>query len=616
MARRVQLKDDHSEKRIIRRRIVLSALIILFLLGLVLARLYELQVVGYQHFTTLSDSNRIRIRALPPARGLIIDRNGEVLANNLPSYRLEIIREQVDDLDDTLSRLKQYVDYSEQDLTRFKRASQRRRPFESVPLRLNLNDQEVASLAVNLHEFDGVQINARLTRNYPKGAHAVHALGYVGRIDERDLARVDETNYAGTTHIGKLGLERYYEDELHGLVGVQHVEVNAKGRTLRVLEETPPVQGKNLYLSIDSRLQMVAERAFGDYTGAAIAIDPTNGEVLALVSVPTFDPNQFVNGISYERYNELRDSRRRPLFNRALSGQYPPGSTTKPFFGLAGLELSVFNRNKTVNCPGFYQLPNEERLYRDWKREGHGLMDLNEAVAQSCDVYFYELSYAMGIDRMSAFMNEFGFGRKTRIDSTGERGGLLPSREWKESSRGIPWFPGETLITGIGQGAFLATPLQLAVSTAAFSQKGIRYQPRLVRSLAQVYSYEHEEKPAVVSGQYEVRSPNNWQHVHRSMVNVVHGLRGTAQGIRSGLQYKIAGKTGTAQVVSIPQDDEDWDEEELERAYRDHALFVSYAPAEEPKIAVAVIVENGVSGSAVAAPIARKIMDAYLLRDS
>ena len=374
-----------------------------------------------------------------------------------------------------------------------------------MPLRLNLNDAEVASLAVNLHEFEGVQINARLTRNYPQGAHAVHVLGYVGRIDERDLSRLDETNYAGTTHIGKLGLERFYEDELHGTVGVQSVEVNATGRTLRILEESPPVQGKNLYLSIDSQLQTVAENAFEDYTGSAVAIDPKTGEVLAMVSMPTFDPNEFVNGISHEMYNELRDSRR-PLFNRALSGQYPPGSTTKPFFGLAGLELSVFNANKTVYCPGFYQLPNEERLYRDWKREGHGRMNLNDAVAQSCDVYFYELVLPTGHRPDVGVHERVRFGRKTGIDSTGERAGLLPSREWKRSTRGVPWFPGETLITGIGQGAFLATPLQLAVSTAAFSQKGLRYQPRLVRSLAQVYSYEHEQKPPIIAGQYEVKN--------------------------------------------------------------------------------------------------------------
>ena len=345
MSKRVHLKDDHPEYRLIRRRLVVSAVIVLALIVTVLMRLYVLQVVDYEHFSTLSDSNRVRIKALPPARGLIFDRNGVVIAKNLPAYRLEIIREQVDDIEETLTWLKHYVDYSDQDLKRYRQSSKRRRPFESIPLRLNLNDDEVARLAVNLHKFKGVEINARLARNYPLNDFGVHALGYVSRIDLDDLSQVDETNYAGTSHIGKLGLERFYEDELHGTVGVQKVEVNAKGRTLRVLDETPPIPGNNLHLTIDSNLQKVAEKAFGDNTGSVVAIDPNNGEILALVSMPTFDPNLFVNGISVKDYATLRDSSSRPLFNRALSGQYPPGSTIKPFYGLAGLETSTISKN-------------------------------------------------------------------------------------------------------------------------------------------------------------------------------------------------------------------------------------------------------------------------------
>ena len=615
MLKREQLKDDYLENRLIRRRLVLAAVFILLLLGLVLGRLYVLQIVEYQHFSTLSDSNRIRIKALPPTRGLIFDRNGVVMANNLPTYRLEIVREQVEDLEVTLQQLQQYVDYDEQDLKRFRQASKRRRPFESIPLKLNLNDEEVARLAVNLHQFEGVEINARLTRNYPQGEHAVHALGYVGRIDERDLGEVNEVDYAGTTHIGKLGLEKFYEHELHGTVGVQQVEVNANGRTLRVLSESPPIQGNNLHLTIDSKLQRIAEEAFADRSGAAVAIDPRNGEILALVSMPVFDPNLFVNGISYDNYNKLRDSPSRPLFNRALSGQYPPGSTTKPFFGLAGLEYKVNKAEQDVYCIGHYRLPNEERRYRDWKKEGHGHMDLNGAITQSCDVYFYDLSYRLGIDRMSAFMQEFGFGVKTGVDSTGERNGLLPSREWKRRHEGMPWFPGETLITGIGQGALLVTPLQLANSTAAFSLKGTRYQPRLVKSVEKIPDYNMIDIASRVVGRYEMQKARNWEHVHNAMVNVVHGLRGTAHRISQGMQYRAAGKTGTAQVFEIAQDEE-YEEEEVAEKLRDHALFVSYAPADEPQIAVAVIVENGGSGSSVAAPIARRIMDAYLLEQS
>ena len=616
MSKREQLKDDYLENRLIRHRLVLAAVFTVILLSLVLGRLYVLQVVEHEHFVTLSDSNRVRIKALPPTRGLIFDRNGVVMADNLPTYRLEIVREQVHDLDATLQQLRQYVEFSDQDLKRFKQSLSRRRPFESIPLRLNLNDEEVARLAVNLHQFEGVEINARLTRNYPNGEHAVHALGYVSRIDERDLGKVSEAAYAGTTHIGKLGLEKFYEKDLHGEVGIQQVEVNARGRTLRVLSESPPVQGNNLYLTIDSRLQKVAEKAFAEYSGAAIAIDPDNGEILALVSMPIFDPNLFVNGISFDDYNALRDSHRRPLFNRALSGQYPPGSTTKPFYGLLGLESAVSSKEQKIFCIGYYKLPNEERRYRDWKKQGHGHMNLHDAVTQSCDVYFYDLAYRLGIDRMSEFLAKFGFGVKTGVDSTGERNGLLPSREWKRGHDGMPWFPGETLITGIGQGALLVTPLQLANSTAAFASKGVRYRPHLVKTIEQIPDYNRIDATSEIVARYPLQREKNWQHVHEAMVSVVHGPRGTAHySIGRDIKYKVAGKTGTAQVFEIAQDEE-YEEDEVIEKLRDHALFISYAPADNPRIAVAVIVENGGHGSSVAAPIARQIMDAYLLEPS
>ncbi len=615
MSKREQLKDDYLENRLIRRRLVLSAVFTVLLMSTVLGRLYQLQVVEHEHFATLSDSNRVRIKALPPTRGLIFDRYGRVMADNLPAYRLEIVREQVADLDATLLQLEQYVEVSDQELKRFRQSLKRRRPFESIPLRLNLDDGEVARLAVNLHKFEGVEINARLTRNYPNGEHAVHALGYVSRIDERDLGRVSEVDYAGTTHIGKLGLERFYENELHGEVGIQQVEVNARGRTLRVLSETPPVQGNNLHLTIDSRLQKIAEEAFGEYSGAAVAIDPNNGEILALVSMPVFDPNLFVNGISFDNYNALRDSHRRPLFNRALSGQYPPGSTTKPFYALLGLESAITTKEQRIYCIGYYQLPNEERRYRDWKKRGHGPVDMHDAITQSCDVYFYDLATRTGIDRMSEFMKQFGFGARTGVDSTGERGGLMPSREWKRGHDGMPWFPGETVITGIGQGALLVTPLQLASSTAAFASQGVRFKPHLVKTIEKIPSYEQIVIVSQIAGRYEIKREKNWQHVHEAMINVVHGLRGTAKRISRGMQYKTAGKTGTAQVFGIAQDEE-YEEDEVIEKLRDHALFISYAPADNPSIAVAVIVENGGHGSSVAAPIARQIMDAYLLEKS
>jgi penicillin-binding protein 2 len=612
MAYREQLKDYASETRLIQRRLMVAAIGVVVLLSIVLGRLYVLQVVDQEHFTTLSNSNRMRFKALPPTRGLIYDRNGVVLADNLPAYRLEIIREQVDDLDATLARLGELVEISDSEIRRFRKASRRRRPFESVPLLLNLSDEEVARLAVNIHKFQGVEINARLTRYYPMGPLAVHALGYVGRIDEKDLNDLDESNYAGTSHIGKLGLEKYYERDLHGEVGLQRVEVNAAGRTLRVLEEQPPLPGNNLRLTIDAGLQILGEKLIGDERGALVALDPRNGEVLALVSMPNYDPNLFVNGISFKDYRELRESRDRPLFNRALTGQYPPGSTTKPLFGLAGLEYGVTTPAKKVFCPGYYQLPIDERKYRDWKKTGHGPIRLSDAITESCDVYFYDLSYRLGIDRMSEFMFAYGFGKRSGIDTTGERPGLMPSREWKRRIRGQPWFPGETLITGIGQGAFSATPLQLASGIAALAMKGKRYKPHLVKSIEYVSDREERVIEPELLEDHKIRRPGNWKAVVKGMVNVVHGVRGTARKAGEGAVYTIAGKTGTAQVFGIKQDEE-YDSEKIAKRLRDHALFVAFAPAEDPRIAVAVIVENGEHGGSVAAPIARAIMDAWLL---
>ncbi len=610
---RIHIKNEAQEKQLIKWRLSFSAILVFILLSVIVGRLYVLQIVENQHFTTLADSNRVHIKALPPTRGLIFDRNGVILANNIPSYRLEITKEELNStLDDTLKQLQQLIDISERDIKRFKQLSQRRRPFESVPLRFNLSDDEVSLFSVNQHLYPGVQINARLTRNYPLKNHAVHILGYVSRIDEKDLNRVDPINYSGTTHIGKIGIERYYENELHGTVGVQQVEVNAKGRILRVLSETPPQAGQNLILNIDSKLQRIAEEAFDGEKGAVVAIDPNNGEVLALASMPTFDPNLFVNRISFKNYNRLRNSRDQPLFNRALSGQYPPGSTTKPLFALLGLEENVVRAKDKIFCPGFYQLPNDDHKYRDWKKEGHGNMNADQAITQSCDIYFYDLAYRTGIDRMSAFMKQFGFGSKTGIDTTGERPGLMPSREWKRKARREPWFPGETLITSIGQGALLATPLQLATSTAAITQNGQSYQPRLVRAIEYPNDADLIEIEPVPTHKYTIKKQRNLSHIIKGMEHVVHHPRGTAYWhIGKKSTYKIAGKTGTAQVFGIAQDAE-YDEENIAKRLRDHALFISYAPLDDPKIAIAVIVENGGHGSSTASPIAKKVMDAYL----
>jgi penicillin-binding protein 2 len=487
----------------------------------------------------------------------------------------------------------------------------RKQSFQSIPVRFNLSDEEVARFAVNRHRFPGVEITARLGRHYPLNDNAVHALGYVGRINEEELRAVDPHNYNGTSHIGKLGIEKFYENELHGKVGYQHVEINAQGRVLRVLSEQPPVRGTDLILTLDANLQRAAEQALGNSTGAVIAMDPNTGETLALASMPVYDPNLFVNGISSLAYKNLRNDPDRPLFNRALTGQYPPGSTIKPLIALAGLNYGVTWAEKTITANGYYKLPNDNRRYRDWKRGGHGEVDLAKSITQSCDVYFYDLSYKLGIDRMHDFLTLFGLGKRNGLDSTGESSGLIPSREWKKRSRGQPWFPGETIITGIGQGYMLTTPLQLATATSTLATRGKRTVPRLLRAKKNP-GFEHfEPYPTLQLDPVQIEQNEFWDQVVSPMIDVAHKINGTAYKIGRDAKYRIAGKTGTAQVFGLKQN-ERYDADTLDRKLHDHALFIAFAPAEDPKISVAVVVENGGSGGKVAAPVARKVMDYYL----
>ena len=611
MLGRVHLKDHLFETRLITNRAILLLVAGGLLLSILLLRLLYLQVVSHEHYTTLSEDNRVKLQPLPPNRGLIFDRNGILLAENLPSYRLEITPEQVDDMGATLGALEDIIEISDTDRSRFEKLLARKPRFEAVPLRFHLNDEEVARFSVNRHRFPGVDITAGLARHYPQGPHAVHALGYVGRIDEKALKILDSSNYRGTSHVGKNGIEKTYEELLHGKVGLQQVETTAQGRIIRVLNRTPPVSGSNLYLTIDSHLQKVAEAAFGDYSGSAIAIDPNNGDILAFVSLPTYDPNPFVNGIDYDAYAALRNNDKEPLFNRALRGQYPPGSTVKPFMGLAGLETGITSEHSKTYCPGFYMLPGKDRRYRDWKRTGHGTVDLNTAITQSCDVYFYDLAQSMGIDRIHDYLQHFGFGKAAGIDIQGELPGLLPSKEWKRSRRNQPWFPGETIITGIGQGFFLVTPIQLAVATAALANGGRMLQPHIVHAEQEAESDELLPHHSQVVETITIGEQQHWDMVINAMTDVVHGARGTARGIGKDSPYMIAGKTGTAQVFGLKQE-EKYDAEAIAEKLRDHALFIAFAPIDDPKIAVAVIVENGGGGGSVAAPIARTILDAYL----
>ncbi len=611
MSLSLPLKDSAGESTLFRSRVLVAGLGIALLTLALCVRLVYLQFVSHEHYQNLSHNNRVNILPLAPTRGLIFDRNGVVLAQNAPAYSLEVVPEAVADMDSLLKELREIVAVSELDERRFRKALRRKKAFQGVPLRFLLNEWEVASFAVNRHRFPGVDIQARLSRDYPLGTLAAHLVGYVGRINEADVAKLDAVAYRGTRHIGKVGIERSYEGLLHGDPGYQQVESNAAGRTLQVLERTPPRPGNDLYLHLDAPLQALAEQALAGLRGAVVAIDPNSGGILALVSAPSYDPNLFVNGIEASRYRALRDSPARPLFNRALDGQYPPGSTLKPFVALAALESRLEQAGKKIFCPGWYQLSEEGRKYRDWKKRGHGHVSMTDALAQSCDVYFYDIARALGIQRMHDFLVRFGFGEKTGIDLRGEAAGLMPSPRWKRKARGKPWYPGETLIAGIGQGFVLTTPVQLALATAALANLGERVVPRVVARTHHLGGDEETIIPAVRHSPIVMQRKKNWQRVINGMVQVVHGRRGTARSSGFGARYRFAGKTGTAQVFGLRQEEE-YKEKEVAKHLRDHGLFIAFAPAKKPRIAIAVVVENGGSGSHSAAPIARRLLDQYL----
>ncbi len=612
MVRKVWLlKDPVREQRLFNSRAIIAGIFSITLTGILLGRMYYLQIVQNEYYATLSTNNRVTLLPIAPTRGLIFDRNGVILAENLPTYTLEIVREHVEDLDRTLDELGKLIQIEDDDKKRFLKAIRNKRRFDAVPLRFKLTDEEVALVSVNRHRLPGVEINSRLIRSYPFSDLTSHTLGYVGRINEAELNQIDASNYAATSHIGKLGVEKALEGQLHGKVGFQQVETNARGRILRVLEQSPPTPGKNVYLNIDINLQHIATKAFGKERGALVAIKPNNGEVLSLVSVPSYDNNLFVNGISSINYRTLTSSSDKPLFNRAIRGQYPPGSTTKPFLGLAGLEYKKVTEKDKIVCEGFFQLENDDHKYRDWKKQGHGSLTLTDAIVESCDVFFYDLSLKLGIDTISDFMNQFGFGIKTGLDIGGERSGLMPTRQWKRRVRREPWFPGETLITAIGQGFSLATPLQLAQATATLANRGQRFKPQIINAIEDPQTkVTHKITPEQFDRKISLNNAN-LNRIQHAMEMVVHGVKGTARRISEGIDYHIAGKTGTAQVFGIAQDEE-YVAEDIEKRLRDHALFIAFAPVEKPEIAVALIVENGGSGGAVAAPIAAEVIDAYL----
>jgi penicillin-binding protein 2 len=618
------IKDVHSERRMFLARVILASIVSLLLMGSVVARLVQLQIVDHELFAEKSQGNRVRIEPVPPIRGLVFDRKGRVVAENLPAYQLELIPEQIDDLDDTLTRLASINLIAFEDIPRFKELSRSGPRFKPVTLKFRLTEEEIANFAIQRPRFPGVDFQPRLVRHYPDGELVAHAVGYVGALSTDDLRRLDPAAYAGTSHTGKTGVESGFESDLHGDTGFRHLIANARGRevpsdTSELLDSLPvdetPLPGANVYLSLDLDLQRIAANALKDRRGALVALDPKTGEILALISAPSFDPNLFAVGMSTAQYRELSENPDRPLFNRAVRGTYPPGSTIKPMLALAALETGATNLTRKSLCHGYFQLPGDDHRYRDWKPEGHGAVDLHDAIAQSCDVYFYEISRELGIDNMHDYLDRFGLGTRTGVDVGGESAGLVPSREWKKNNftdrDNQRWYHGETVIASIGQGYMLATPLQLAAAASALATRGDRYRPHMVAAIKDALTGERRMIQPERLPDVKISNDFYWENVIGAMHDVMQGPHGTARAVGLGAPYEMAGKSGTAQVVSIAQD-EKYDEAELEERQRDHALFISFAPLDDPRIAVALIVENGESGSGVAAPIAKAIMDAYL----
>lgn len=614
MNRPAELKDHQKELYYFRWRLGVAIVCIVLLFMLLASRFFFLQVVQHQYFHTLAENNRITIVPVVPNRGLILDRNGVVLAHNYSAYTLEITASKIKNLDETINELATLVDIQPRDRKRFKKLLEESRNFESLPIRARLNDIEVARFTANRYRFPGVEIKARLFRHYPKGELASHAIGHIGRINDADLARLeaadDMANYRGTDHIGKLGIEQSYEKQLHGITGFEHVETDAGGHALRTLSRRAPVSGDNLTLALDSRLQEVAENAFGQYRGAMVAIDPNNGGILAFVSKPGFDPNLFIDGIDPTSWDALNNSPDKPLNNRALRGQYPPGSTFKPFMALAGLELGKRSPSYTISDPGYFTLPGNSHRYRDWKVGGHGSVDLKKSITVSCDTYYYGLATDLGPDNIFSFIGQFGFGKKTGIDIEGETTGLLPSREWKMKRYKQKWYAGDTVSVGIGQGYNLATPLQLAYATAILANRSAIFRPHLVHSIQDSATNQVKMIEARPTGALSLKQ-EHLDLVKQAMVDVTQP-GGTAASIGARSPYLIAAKTGTAQVIAIKQNEKYVASRVAER-HRDHALFIAYAPADEPKLALAILVENGGHGGSTAGPIARQVFDYYLL---
>ncbi|WP_180135440.1 penicillin-binding protein 2 [Acinetobacter sp. YH12070] len=606
MKQHYPLKNVQQEKRIYRNRVVISIGIVSFFMLLLVARYAYLQIKSYETFSTAADQNRIRLQPLAPSRGYIYDRNGVLLADNYPVFSATMSRADVEDIDDTVERLTPLLELTSEDIERFKSRIKTSKKTERVSIKLNLNENEIARFSEVKYQFPGVNIETQMTRYYPHGELFAHVIGYVGRINDKELKSIDKDLYAGSNLIGKIGVEKSYEELLHGMPGNESVEADAFGNVLRHLGRKDPIRGNDLYLSLDYGLQMVASEQLADRRGAIVAIDPRTGEILALVSSPSFNPNLFVTGISSKDYSELRDSLDQPLYNRAVQGAYPPGSTIKPMFGLGGIHYGLVDWSTAISDPGYFTLPGDSHRFRDHKKTGHGSVNLHKAQVISCDTYFYVLSYRMGIEKMNTWMRQFGFGEKTGVDLPSESTGLYPNPEWKLRTRKSNWLKGETISVSIGQGAFTATPLQLAMATAITANQGSHVTPHVLRESKGAKVHKVHNAP---NGRIQFNGkPDDWIKMRDAMIDVVQ--TGTGRGIRTPM-YQIAGKTGTAQVKSIAQGKR-YNESLLTERQLDHGLFVGFAPAEKPEIAIAVVWENGRHGGS-AAQIAKPMFDYWLL---
>lgn len=638
----ITIRDHTSESNLFARRALVAFIFTLMLTGVLVSNLYHLQIESHESYKTRSNDNRISVRPIAPNRGLIFDRNGVILAENRPTYSLEVMLEKSGKVDKLLPELAKIVEISEEQQKNFIKSSRRHRRFKSLTLKSNLSEEQVAKFSVHQHKFPGVTIEARLTRFYPYAEALTHVLGYVGKINKKELKSIDEkdlsANYAASYDIGKQGIEKYYEEQLHGTVGYREVEINSRGRILRTLSIEPPVPGNDLTLSLDIDLQKTIQAVLGKRRGAVVAMDPRDGSILAAYSNPSYDPNLFVHGISSKDYRPLIQSLDRPLINRITQGRYPPASTVKPFVALLGLETGLVSENTKIHDPGYYRIPRVSRKYRDWKKWGHGSVDLAISVAQSCDIYYYDLSYRLGIDRISDFMLRFGFGEKTGIDIHEETSAIMPSRGWKRAQHNQPWYAGDTISVGIGQGYWTVTPMQLTAAVATLVNKGAIKTPhfvmqqrvhqsinnqledaqqataeenstadKLALTEPQIIYTEDDDHPPIV-----LNNPEHWDIIHNAMHETVTHPKGTAHKIFKNAAYESAGKTGTAQVINIAEDEE-YDENKIAERHRDNAMYIGYAPYDAPEIVVTVAIENGGSGGSDAGPVARALMDRYFI---